>query len=143
MLESLDLIDGETVKVAEKAAIDSIRLADMAALTETTKIAGVLEAIVELPSVPRDEEYQFRKRSTDLLRKWNKLASPRGENQATTSAPHAVKKEAESHSGPIPGQVPSASPAIMGGKEGPERVHIRIYHECERCRGKFADGFYT
>jgi hypothetical protein len=39
----------------------------------TTKINKVLKALVKLNTIPKDEEFQFRKRSVDLLAKWNKI----------------------------------------------------------------------
>lgn len=38
-----------------------------------TKINKVLKALVKLNSIPRDEEFNFRKRSIELLGKWNKI----------------------------------------------------------------------
>ncbi|KAL3475389.1 hypothetical protein BJX99DRAFT_247594 [Aspergillus californicus] len=35
-----------------------------------TKIHKVLRMIIKLPSIPRDEEFQFRKRALDILSKW-------------------------------------------------------------------------
>ena len=55
LLESPDHIDGETVLVGEQAAGDSIRLAEVEALMQATKIAEAPGGIIELPSVPRDE----------------------------------------------------------------------------------------
>lgn len=36
-----------------------------------TKVHKVLKAIVRLSSIPREEEYNFKKRSTDLLSSWS------------------------------------------------------------------------
>ena len=45
-------------------------------IIRATKINKVLKAIVKLDSIPKDEEYQFRRRSTDILAKWkNRLQS--------------------------------------------------------------------
>lgn len=38
-----------------------------------TKINKVLKALVKLNAIPRDEEFNFRKRSVELLGKWNKI----------------------------------------------------------------------
>lgn len=43
------------------------------AIIRTTKINKVLKALIKLNTIPRDEEYQFRKRSLDLLSQWNKI----------------------------------------------------------------------
>ncbi|POR31840.1 PWWP domain-containing protein 3 [Tolypocladium paradoxum] len=72
-----------------------------------TKINKVLKAILKLDSIPREEEFQFKKRSQTLLDKWNKLlagdgsappsASTNGVNGAgeeKKSGPNGVKEEA-------------------------------------------------
>jgi hypothetical protein len=58
----------------------------------TTKINKVLKALVKLNTIPKDEEFQFRKRSVDLLAKWNKMmgaepqeADSKGEDGKETS----------------------------------------------------------
>ncbi|KAI1619116.1 hypothetical protein EDD36DRAFT_427894 [Exophiala viscosa] len=38
-----------------------------------TKINKVLKALIKLNTIPRDEEFQFRKRSLELLTAWNKI----------------------------------------------------------------------
>lgn len=40
------------------------------AIIRATKINKVLKMIVKLSSIPRDEEFQFRRRAMDLLSKW-------------------------------------------------------------------------
>jgi hypothetical protein len=43
-------------------------------IIRTTKINKVLKAILKLNSmIPKDEEYQFRRRSFDILSKWKSL----------------------------------------------------------------------
>lgn len=118
MMEALGHTDGETMRVNGQVAIDSIGPADAAVLIRTTRVTEVLRAITELPSVPLDEEYQFRKRSTDLLQKWNEVISPSDKNQAPTSAPPAIKKEGGIQNRPVSAQVPPASPAVTRGKKG-------------------------
>jgi len=52
-----------------------------------TKIHKVLKAILKLNSIPKDEEFKFKQRSTELLAKWNKaLAGDSGE--ATNGVKH-------------------------------------------------------
>ena len=65
--------------MGEQAAIDSISLPDAASLAQTTRITGVLR---EPPLVPRDEEYQSRKRSIDPLQKRGELTATSDKNQA-------------------------------------------------------------
>lgn len=38
-----------------------------------TKINKVLKALIKLNTIPRDEEFNFRKRSLELLTQWNKI----------------------------------------------------------------------
>jgi hypothetical protein len=42
-------------------------------IIRATKINKVLKAIIKLDSIPKDEEYQFRRRSIDILAKWKNL----------------------------------------------------------------------
>ena len=101
LLESPDHIDGETVLVGEQAAVNSIRLAEVEALMQATKIAEVSGAIIELPSVPHDEEYQFCKRSANPLRKWNEPIGPSDTEQTPTSASLVIRNEGGNQNGPI------------------------------------------
>lgn len=41
-------------------------------IIKATKIHKVLKAILKLPSIPRDDEFKFKARSTELLGKWTK-----------------------------------------------------------------------
>lgn len=59
MMEALGHTDGETMRVNGQVAIDSIGPVDAAVLIRTTRVAEVLRAITELPSVPLDEENGF------------------------------------------------------------------------------------
>src|SRR5437667_8470099 len=55
-------------------------------IIRATKINKVLKGIIKLPSIPKDDEFHFKQRSTDLLSKWSKiLASDPG--TPTTSGP--------------------------------------------------------
>lgn len=73
-------------------ATNSIPRADLVILVQTTKVNEVLKAIARLPFVPHDEEYRFRLRSTNLLKKWGERIGPSDEGQAPTSTPPAVRK---------------------------------------------------
>jgi hypothetical protein len=51
-----------------------------------TKIHKVLKAIVKLATVPKDDEYGFKKRSVALLDVWNKRMESEGDAQAPAAA---------------------------------------------------------
>jgi hypothetical protein len=56
-------------------------------IIRATKINKVLKAILKLNTIPKEDEFQFKPRSTALLDKWNKLlASEQGTPVAATSA---------------------------------------------------------
>ena len=56
-------------------------------IIRATKINKVLKAILKLNTIPKEDEFQFKPRSTALLDKWNKLlASEQGTPVAGTSA---------------------------------------------------------
>ena len=42
-------------------------------IIRATKIHKVLKAMIRLQSIPKDDEYTFKKRSIELLSKWNKI----------------------------------------------------------------------
>lgn len=61
----------------------------------TTKIHKVLKAMIKLPSIPLDEEFNFKDRSHALLQKWNEIlaSDPNAtgaEKEAETSAKAAM-----------------------------------------------------
>ncbi|ETI27356.1 hypothetical protein G647_09546 [Cladophialophora carrionii CBS 160.54] len=65
-----------------------------------TKINKVLKALIKLNTIPRDEEFQFRKRSVELLSQWNKIlgAEPAdgettGDKENATNGVHDEKSE--------------------------------------------------
>jgi len=55
-------------------------------IIRTTKIHKVLRAIIKLSSIPRDEEFQFKKRSHDLLAIWNKILASEPETPTAASS---------------------------------------------------------
>ncbi|OAP59778.1 hypothetical protein AYL99_04780 [Fonsecaea erecta] len=69
-------------------------------IIRSTKINKVLKGIIKLNTIPKDEEYQFRKRSVDLLSQWNKMlgAEPAdgdaaGDKETATNGVHDEKSE--------------------------------------------------
>ncbi|KAK5695185.1 hypothetical protein LTR97_008691 [Elasticomyces elasticus] len=61
-------------------------------IIRTTKIHKVLKAIVKLSSIPKDEDFNFKKRSAALLEVWNKRMEADGESGATVAGGE-VKEE--------------------------------------------------
>lgn len=47
-------------------------------IIRTTKIHKVLKAIIKLQSIPLEEKFHFKSRSTDLLAKWNDILASDG-----------------------------------------------------------------
>ncbi|KIX02242.1 uncharacterized protein Z518_08181 [Rhinocladiella mackenziei CBS 650.93] len=73
-------------------------------IIRNTKINKVLKALIKLNTIPRDEEFQFRKRSVELLSQWNKIlgaepadAEPSGDKEEkaspTTNGVHDERSE--------------------------------------------------
>ena len=69
-------------------------------IIRATKIHKVLRAIIKLSSIPRDEEFHFKKRSHDLLAIWNKTLASEPETPTAASgtdkdatATNGVKKD--------------------------------------------------
>lgn len=63
-------------------------------IIRATKINKVLKAILKVPTIPKEDEFQFKPRSQSLLDKWNKLlASEQGTPAATTAPTNGVKEE--------------------------------------------------
>lgn len=60
-------------------------------IIRTTKINKVLKAIMKLNTIPKDEEFNFRSRSVELLSKWNKLLG----SEAPAAGPTGADKEDE------------------------------------------------
>lgn len=67
-------------------------------IIRATKINKVLKAILKLESVPREEEFEFKKRSQSLLDKWNKLLAgdASGPPSATTNGVNGAGEEKKS-----------------------------------------------
>lgn len=63
-------------------------------IIRATKINKVLKAILKLPSIPKEEEFNFKTRSQTLLDKWNKLLASDTPPAATNGASES-KTEAE------------------------------------------------
>jgi hypothetical protein len=51
------------------------------AIIRGTKIYKVLRGIIKLSSIPKEEEFQFKKRSNDLLALWNDALGSKGDDK--------------------------------------------------------------
>ncbi|KAK0345603.1 hypothetical protein LTR33_003292 [Friedmanniomyces endolithicus] len=84
-------------------------------IIRTTKIHKVLKAIVKLATIPKEEEYNFKKRSAAMLEIWNKRMEADGEG-APASAVEA-KDEEKDEVVPATNGDAKAEPATKGGAE--------------------------
>lgn len=70
-----------------------------AEIIKKTKVNKVLKAIIKLGTIPKEEEFKFKPRSSDLLGKWNSILAADSENTApvTSVAPstNGLKHEEE------------------------------------------------
>ncbi|KAF2132709.1 hypothetical protein P153DRAFT_382328 [Dothidotthia symphoricarpi CBS 119687] len=74
-----------------------------AEVIKKTKVHKVLKAIIKLEGIPKEEEFEFKKRSTDLLNKWGgALAAD------TDAAPEAATNGAKETSEPAKEETPAA-----------------------------------
>jgi hypothetical protein len=65
-----------------------------ASIIRTTKINKVLKALIKLNTIPKDEEFNFKGRSVELLSKWTKLLGTDGTGDENGAGPSsAVEKE--------------------------------------------------
>lgn len=67
-------------------------------IIKKTKVHKVLKAIIKLDNIPKEEEHNFKSRSTELLSKWTgALASADGESaeKTTPAATNGVKADDE------------------------------------------------
>jgi hypothetical protein len=72
-------------------------------IIRSTKINKVLKALIKLNTIPKDEEFNFKRRSVDLLGRWNKAlgadgtadeaAGPSGVDKDDQPATNGVHKE--------------------------------------------------
>lgn len=68
-------------------------------IIRSTKINKVLKNIIKLAAIPKDEEFNFKKRSHELLTKWNKIlvdepsAGPGGDKNEPDTRNGVTKSE--------------------------------------------------
>lgn len=80
-----------------------------AAIIKDTKINKVLKAIIKLDSIPKEEVYKFKQRSTELLGAWNKSLS---EATATATPEQSAKANG------VEGKEESGTEAKAGANDG-------------------------
>lgn len=75
-----------------------------ARVIRATRINKVLKGILKLSSIPRDEEFRFKERSSKLLEIWNKILAEdkTGEDEADKKNGVAADGDSEAKSTPIP-----------------------------------------
>ena len=91
-------------------------------IIRATKIHKVLKAMIRLTSIPKDEEYQFKKRSHELLTKWNKILQddPTPGGDKDDDAKDDVKPEAVTTNGTSKAMEEEVAKAEAGDAAAPE-----------------------
>ncbi|TDZ27022.1 Origin recognition complex subunit 3 [Colletotrichum orbiculare MAFF 240422] len=93
-------------------------------IIRATKINKVLKAILKLESIPKEEEFHFKSRSSTLLDKWNKILASGDNAGPSTPAPTngvngtSGKNAAESKDSKEAKETPAAANGAKGDKEG-------------------------
>ena len=62
-------------------------------IIRATKINKVLKALIKLNTIPKDEEFNFRGRSVELLGRWNKILGSEGAGDGDGAGPSGGEKE--------------------------------------------------
>jgi hypothetical protein len=97
-------------------------------IIRTTKIHKVLKAIVKLTSIPREEQFNFKKRSAAMLEIWNKRmeadgdAAPAGNSKSAVAEEKAASAapETNGHSAPAADAIKQDEETKEGAKEDAE-----------------------
>lgn len=99
-------------------------------IIRTTKINKVLKALIKLNTIPRDEEFNFRKRSVELLGKWSKIlgSEPQEDSKAddeketakSTPATNGVHDEAQDEKNQEPPTAAEPEPASASAESKDE-----------------------
>jgi hypothetical protein len=100
-------------------------------IIRATKINKVLKAVLKLDAIPREEEFQFKKRSQTLLDKWNKLlASDTSANGVNGSAEqHGETKKTESNGVKVDGEAKSEAAAEAKADDAAETASVKAADE--------------
>ena len=103
-------------------------------IIRTTKVHKVLKAIVKLSTIPKDEQYNFKKRSAALLEIWNK----RMEADAAPASATEAKPPVDLHSADEPKEE-SAAPDTNGDKAADTAAAAEPVDEDETKEGAKAE----
>lgn len=92
-------------------------------IIRTTKIHKVLKAIVKLASVPKDGEYNFKKRSSAMLEIWNKRMESENDNPTSTAAgvSDATEAKAAETNGTSAGKDVEMKEVVEEAQEGADK----------------------
>ncbi|EQL02922.1 PWWP domain-containing protein [Ophiocordyceps sinensis CO18] len=101
-------------------------------IIRATKINKVLKAILKLESVPREEEFEFKKRSQSLLDKWNKLLAgdASGPPSATTNGVNGAGEEKKSEANGVKDEGEVAHEDEPGKASEPKAVETAADELC-------------
>ena len=91
-------------------------------IIRATKIHKVLKAMIKLQSIPKDEEHQFKKRSHELLTKWNKILQDDPTAGGAADKDDEAKPEPASTNGMKKETEQQAEKAEAGEAAAPEEV---------------------
>lgn len=100
------------------------------AIIRATKINKVLKAILKLPTIPKEEEFQFKPRSQSLLDKWNKLLATEQVAPAAAATPtstpttNGVSEPAKAEAEEAKVTPDASTEATNGTKESPSEARV-------------------
>jgi hypothetical protein len=99
-------------------------------IIRSTKINKVLKALIKLNTIPKDEEFNFKGRSVDLLSRWNKAlgadstadeaAGPLGVDKDDQPATNGVHKEDKESSDEQKETVAAVTDAVGDAEMAPD-----------------------
>lgn len=107
----------EQIKEADMAQLDEVfkTVEEFDAITadqlRATKIGKVTKKIMNLPNVPRDDEFQFRSRAEKLCVKWGAIMAAAGSSHENGNTSTAEKTESDPHAGATKSEVEQTSSA--------------------------------
>ena len=97
-------------------------------IIRATKVHKVLKAIVKLSSIPKDEEYNFKKRSATMLEVWNK----RMEADGDVAPPSATELKS---AGPLENTKEENAPKANGEKAAEVAAPVEVKEDSETKEG--------